>query len=81
MHLGFTVLPSATNFLFIKPPRLSAAEVFAALRARKILVRYFPGELTGEYLRVTIGTDAASTSDTPLPRRRAAASTGSKFTA
>ena len=58
VHLGFTVLPSATNFLFIKPPRLSAAEVFAALRARKILVRYFPGELTGEYLRVTIGTDA-----------------------
>ncbi len=56
-QLGFVVLPSAANFLFVKPPRLSAAEVFAALRARKILVRYFPGDLTGAYLRVTIGTD------------------------
>jgi histidinol-phosphate aminotransferase len=57
-QLGFTVLPSATNFLFVKPPRLTAAEVFASLRARKILVRYFPGPLTGEFLRITIGTDA-----------------------
>ncbi len=57
-QLGFVVLPSATNFLFVKPPRLPAAEVFAGLRARKILVRYFPGPLTGDYLRVTIGTEA-----------------------
>ena len=58
LQMGFDVLPSATNFLFVKPPRLPAAEVFAGLRTRKILVRYFPGELTGEYLRVTMGTDA-----------------------
>ena len=57
-QLGFVVLPSATNFLFVKPPRLSAAEVFVGLRTRKILVRYFPGALTGDYLRVTVGTDA-----------------------
>ena len=56
--LGCVVLPSATNFLFIKPPRRSAAEVFAELRQRKILVRYFAGSLTSVYLRVTIGTDA-----------------------
>ena len=56
-QLGCVVLPSATNFLFVKPPRLSAADVFAGLRARKILVRYFPSGLTGAYLRVTIGTD------------------------
>ena len=56
-QLGCTVLPSATNFLFVKPPRLPAAEVFAALRARNIIVRYFPGPLTGDYLRVTVGTD------------------------
>lgn len=55
--LGCTVLPSATNFLFVKPARLPAAEVFAGLRARKILVRYFPGALTGAFLRVTVGTD------------------------
>jgi histidinol-phosphate aminotransferase len=56
-QFGFVVLPSATNFLFVSPPRLSAAEVFAALRTRKILIRYFPGPLTGAYLRVTVGTD------------------------
>jgi histidinol-phosphate aminotransferase len=56
---GFQVVPSAANFLFVEPPPGgTAAEVFAALRAKKILVRHFPGERTGNYLRVTIGTDA-----------------------
>jgi len=31
--------------------------LFESLRARKILVRHFPGELTGDHLRVTIGSD------------------------
>ena len=55
---GFRVVPSAANFLFVEPPPgRSAADLFAALRARKILVRYFPGGRTDNYLRVTIGTD------------------------
>ena len=57
-QLGCEVVSSATNFLFVKPPRRGAADVFAELRRRKILVRYFPGSLTGAYLRITIGTDA-----------------------
>ena len=52
---GWEVLPSATNFLFAKPP-VAAAELFAALRAEHIFVRYFPGPKTGAYLRITIGT-------------------------
>jgi len=55
---GCKVFPSATNFLWIEPPRHPAAEVFAALRQRNVLVRYFPGVPTGHCLRVTIGTDA-----------------------
>lgn len=56
---GFGVVPSASNFLFVEPPAgTSAAELFAALRTRKILVRHFPGGRTGNHLRVTIGTDA-----------------------
>ncbi|MGD9780974.1 MAG: histidinol-phosphate transaminase [Kiritimatiellia bacterium] len=56
---GFQVVPSASNFLFISPPAgTTAAELFAGLRAKKILVRYFPGKRTGDYLRVSIGTDA-----------------------
>ncbi len=56
---GFRVVPSAANFLFVEPPSgLSAATLFADLRTKKILVRYFPGGRTGNHLRVTIGTDA-----------------------
>jgi histidinol-phosphate aminotransferase len=58
---GFTVFPSQTNFLWVKPPKLDARALFEALRGRKILVRYFPGELTGDYLRITIATDAEMT--------------------
>ena len=58
---GFTVFPSQTNFLWVKPSMLGAQALFEALRKRKILVRYFPGELTGNYLRITIATDAEMT--------------------
>ena len=54
---GWQVLPSASNFLFAKPP-VNAAELFAALRERHIFVRYFPAEKTKDYLRITIGTPA-----------------------
>ncbi len=55
---GFEVVPSAANFLFVKPPMgLTAKDLFSKLRNAKILVRYFPGSRTGEYLRVSMGTD------------------------
>jgi histidinol-phosphate aminotransferase len=56
--LGFTVLPSSANFLFVKPPKVSGAELFAALRSRNILVRHFNKDRIADYLRVSIGTDA-----------------------
>lgn len=56
---GFTVLPSQTNFLFAEAPEgRDAARIFEGLKKRQVYIRYFPGELTGRYLRVTIGTDA-----------------------
>lgn len=56
--MGFAVAPSETNFLWVKPPPgLTAQQVFEDLRKRKILVRYFPGPRTGEYLRITVATD------------------------
>ena len=55
---GFRIVPSASNFLFVSPPAgTTAAELFARLRQAKILVRYFPGGRTGNYLRVSVGTD------------------------
>ena len=55
---GWDVLPSDANFVFAKPPAPGrAADLFAALKKREIFVRYFPGPLTGDGLRITIGTD------------------------
>lgn len=56
--LDFTVLPSAANFIFTRPPDGRAEAWFRALRHRGILVRYFPGPRTGDFLRITIGTDS-----------------------
>lgn len=56
MEIGFKVVNSATNFLFATPPDRDGERCFRELRARNILVRYFPGERTGEYVRITVGT-------------------------
>jgi histidinol-phosphate aminotransferase len=56
--LGWDVLPSQTNFILARPPRFPAQQWLAALRERKILVRWFSAPEVREYLRVTIGTRA-----------------------
>lgn len=55
---GWEVLDSESNFLFAAPPKgVEAADLFAQLREQHLFVRYFPGEKTGRFLRITIGTD------------------------
>ena len=56
--LGFGVIPSGANFLFIRPPRSGGAELTAALRERGILVRHFKKPRIEDWLRVSIGTDS-----------------------
>ncbi len=56
-RLGFTVLPSKTNFIFATHPDKEAAALFRALRERNILVRYFAKPGIDRFLRITIGTD------------------------
>lgn len=53
---GFTVLDSATNFLFAKPAEKPAKEIFEALRERGVLIRYFSAPRIDSWLRITIGT-------------------------
>ena len=53
-ELGFTVLPSETNFLFVIPP-VNAADYFNALKKRNIFIRYFAMERTCRYVRITVG--------------------------
>ena len=55
--LGFEVLPSAANFLFGRHPEHAAGVLFAALRDRGIIVRYFDKPRISEFLRISIGTD------------------------
>ena len=55
---GYTVIPSRSNFLFIRSPKLSGAELSAALRERGILVRHFNKPRIADFLRVSIGTNA-----------------------
>jgi histidinol-phosphate aminotransferase len=57
-RLGFDVLPSAANFVFVRHPRRDALELAAMLRERSIIVRHFKQARINQHLRITIGTDA-----------------------
>lgn len=55
--LGFVFPDSRANFLFVTHPLLDAKELFEALKAEGIYVRYFKKPRLEQYLRITIGTD------------------------
>jgi histidinol-phosphate aminotransferase len=55
--LGFEVFPSETNFLWVKPPAPGAKAFFEGLRKRNVFVRWFDGDRTKDYLRITVGTN------------------------
>lgn len=55
--LGFTVLPSATNFIFATHDSLSAETLYEKLKEQHILIRYFGTEPIDNYARITIGTE------------------------
>ena len=54
--LGILTLPSEANFVFARFDGPSAEAVFTALRERGVLVRWFSGRRTRDFLRITIGT-------------------------
>ena len=54
--LGFEMTDSKANFLFVTHPQVPAKEIFEALKAQDIFVRYFNKERLDNYLRITIGT-------------------------
>ncbi len=55
-ELGFTVLPSKTNFLFAKTDKMDGGELYEKLKQRGILVRHFSNPKISQYNRITIGT-------------------------
>jgi len=50
-------LPSASNFLFVRPPQGKALALFEQLNEANILVRYWNKPLIAEWLRISIGTE------------------------
>jgi histidinol-phosphate aminotransferase len=58
LGLGFEVVPSAANFLFVRHPGRSGTTLAADLRSGGILVRHFSRDRIADFLRISIGTDA-----------------------
>lgn len=56
VELGFQVLPSRANFVFVRHTAYDALAISHALRERGILVRHFNHPRIEQYLRITVGT-------------------------
>ena len=56
--LGFEVVPSAANFVFVRHEGYDAATLAARLREKEIIVRHFNAARIDQHLRISIGTDA-----------------------
>jgi len=56
--LGFTVLDSASNFLFAAPPRITGEAYYKGLKAKGVLVRYFNDPVMRNYVRISVGSAA-----------------------
>ncbi len=52
--MGFIVHPSAANFLLVATPK--ADEIYARLKGRRVLIRYFKARRLDECLRITVGS-------------------------
>ena len=54
--LGFKVADSYANFVLAAHPAVSGGDLYAKLKSRGILVRYFNTDRLRPYVRITIGT-------------------------
>ncbi|NPU84084.1 MAG: histidinol-phosphate transaminase [Syntrophaceae bacterium] len=59
--IGFKVIESKANFLFISHPTIRAGDLYARLKEMNVLVRYFNKPGIDNHLRVSIGSDEQMT--------------------
>ena len=57
-QMGFQVLPSQANFVFVRHPQQVASKLAAELRQRSIVIRHFKQPRIQEFLRITVGTES-----------------------
>ncbi len=69
-ELGWEVLPSKANFVFIRKEGLSGRQIYERLKERKILVRFFDKPGISDFVRITIGTDQQMEELTEAMERR-----------
>ena len=55
-RLGFTVLESSANFIFVQNSAIDGGELYLKLKDRGILVRHFTSERIKNFNRIAIGT-------------------------
>lgn len=67
--LGFTVLPSCGNFVFVFHPRLPGAELYRRLKQDGVLTRYYAKPRIDAWLRISIGTAEEMSLTAELIRR------------
>ncbi|MDR0786053.1 MAG: histidinol-phosphate transaminase [Treponema sp.] len=56
--MGFEVIPSDANFIFIRSPSRKGEVLFERLREKGVLTRRFNDPRIADFLRVSIGTDS-----------------------
>lgn len=54
--LGFSVIPSGTNFLFVRHEHKDGGWLYRTLKEKGILVRHFTAPRLNDYNRITIGS-------------------------
>lgn len=54
--LGFEMTDSKSNFIFAKPDKITAQDLYLSLKEKGVLVRWFSKERIRDYVRITVGT-------------------------
>ena len=54
-RMGFRILPSSANFIFVSSDKIDGGEYYRKLKEKKILVRHFDKERISPWCRVSIG--------------------------